>query len=332
MRFGLLLLPLSLSVGLLSAQQGPINGPLEGFTFELATSSIRPVIGSLGSASLGQPIFISTYASVAPHKNYALTFQGGFLGNQCTLVTGLGSGQTSAVDVPGSFPLPEGVSWSADGATAILFSRTGNWIQILSGLPAAVNVNASLSLAALGGSLSSVTTDLHGVRVAVGMVGDISGVYQASNGGPFAPLLSGIKPVSVSIADDGNTLYALDASTEQVFQQNLADLSVQSWPLRGLADPVALMAARDATGRAVLYVAGRSDHLLEVFDPSTHGVLASLPLSFSPHGIQALGNNSFLFDSRVTSEDILWSFTNASQPALYFVPAAPLELRKIRPR
>jgi hypothetical protein len=328
MRFGLLLLPLSLSVGLLRAQQAPINGPLEGFTFDLPTRSIRPVIGSLGSASLGRPMLSASYASVAPHQNYALSFQG----DRCTLVTGLGSVQTSKVDVPGSFSLPEGVSWSTDGATAILFSRTGNWIQILSGLPAAVNVNPFLSLAALGGSLSSVTTDLHGARVAVGMLGDNSGVYQTLNGAPFAPLLSDIKPVSLSIADDGGTLYALDASTGQVFQQNLSDLSVQSWPLDGLADPVAVIPARDATRRAVLYVAGRSDRVLKVFDASTHEVVASLPLTFSPNGIHPLGNNSFLFDSRLTSDDILWSFTNASQPALYFVPAVPLELRKYRRR
>jgi hypothetical protein len=61
-------------------------------------------------------------------------------------------------------------------------------------------------------------------------------------------------------------------------------------------------------------------------------VVASVPLTFSPNGIDPLGNNSFLFDSRFTSEDILWSFTNASQPALYFVPAVPLESRKYRRR
>jgi hypothetical protein len=164
------------------------------------------------------------------------------------------------------------------------------------------------------------------------MLGDISGVYQTSNGGPFAPLLPGINPVSLAIAGDGGTLYALDASAGQVFQQNLADLSFQSWPLDGLADPVALIQAQDTTRRAVLYVAGRSDRVLKVFDASTHGVVASIPLTFSPNGIGPLGNNSFLFDSRSTSDDVLWSFTNAPQPALYFVPAVPFELRKNRAR
>ncbi len=326
MRLGLVLLPLSLSVGLLRGQQAPVNGALEGFTFDAPTRSIRPVIGSVGSASLGQPLFSSSFASVAPHQNYALAFQG----DRCILVTGLGSGQISMVEVPGSFSRPEGLSWSTDGTTAVLYSRTGNSIQILSGIPAAVTVSPSISVSALGGSLTSVATDVHGARVVIGMLGDASGVYQTSNGGLFSLLLPGIKPVALAVTDDGGTLYALDGASGQVVQQNLADLSSQSWPLDGLTDPVALLSGRDVTDRSVVYVAGQSDRLLQVFDASTHGVVASLPLSFSPQGIEPLGSNSYLFNSRVTGDDILWSFTNASQPALYFVPAVPVEIRRDR--
>jgi hypothetical protein len=326
MRLGFVLLPISLSVGLLRAQQAPVNGALEGFTFDAPTRSIRPVIGSVGSASLGQPLIGSSFASVAPHQNYALSFQG----DRCILVTGLGSGQISMAEVPGSFPRPEGLSWSTDGTMAVLYSRTGNSIQILSGIPAAVTANPSISVSALGGSLSSVATDVHGTRVVIGILGDVSGVYQSTNGGPFSPVLPGIKPVSVAITNDGGTLYVLDGGAGQVVQQNLADLSSQSWPLDGVADPIALLPGRDAAGRTVVYVAGRGDRLLQVFDASTHGVAASVPLSFSPHRLEPLGSNSFLFDSRLTGDDILWSFTNASQPALYFVPAVPVEIRRDR--
>lgn len=324
MRLGFALVTISLSVGLLTAQQSPINGPLEGFTFDLPTRTIRPVIGSLGSASLGQPLLNSGFASVAPHQNYALTFQG----ERCALVAGLGSGQISTVQVPGFFFSLEGVAWSSDGTTAVLYSRTGDWIQTLSGIPTAVTVNPSISLSALGGSLSSVATDLHGTRVVIGMLGDVPGVYQSTNGGPFSPLLSSINPVSLAVSEDGGTLYAVDGASGQVVEQNLADLSTRSWPLQGLSDAVALVPARDATNRAVLYVAGRNDRLLQVFDASTHSVAASIPLSFSPHSIELLGSNSFLFDSRLTASDVLWSFTNASQPAVYFVPAAPVEFHR----
>ena len=182
-----------LSIPLLSAQQA--TGPIEGFTFDPPTMSLRPVIGSLGSASLGQPLLGRlAYGSVAPQQNYALMFREG----RCSLVLGLGSAQTSTVAVPGSFVLPEGVAWSGDGSTAVLYSRTGNWVQVLSGLPSAINPGASLSVAPLGGTLTSVTADLHGSRIAIGVAGGTAGVYQLVNGTNFVPLLSVAQPISLA--------------------------------------------------------------------------------------------------------------------------------------
>ncbi len=158
MRSGFVLL--AVSIGVVWAQETPINGPLEGFTFDPPTLSLRPVIGSIGSAALGDPLFRGiTYGSVAPQQTYGLIFENG----RCSIALGLGSAQTSTIRVPGSFLSPEGVAWSSDGSTAVLYSKTGNWIQVLSSLPAAVNVGLSLSVASLG-TLSAVTADTHGTR------------------------------------------------------------------------------------------------------------------------------------------------------------------------
>ncbi len=325
MRSGFVFLAVFLSISLLSAQQTQFSGPVEGFTFDLPTMSLRPVIGSLGSASLGQPIVRGVgFGSVAPQQNYALTFRDG----RCALVLGLGTAQTSTVNVPGSFVLPEGVAWSGDGSTAILYSRTGNWIQILSGLPSAVNPGSSLSIAPLGGTLSSAAADFHGEQIAIGVVGETSGIYRVANGGNFVPLLSVSKPVALGFSDDAGTLYGLDAAADQVFALSMADLTSQLWPMNGLADPVAIRPAHDAANRAVIYVAGGSDHLIMAYDASTHQAIASVQLSFQPSVIQPLGTNSFLLGVRATSEDILWSFRNTPQPTVYFVPAPPVQSRE----
>jgi hypothetical protein len=324
MRSGFLSLPVFLSISSLLAQQA--SGPVEGFTFDPPTMSLRLVIGSLGSASLGQPLLEGVaFGSVAPQQDYALTFREG----RCALVLGLGSAQGSTVRVPGSFVLPEGVAWSGDGSTAILYSRTGNWIQILSGLPSAVNLGASLSVAPLG-NLTAVTTNTHGSQIAIGVTGEAAGVYQVANGVNFAPLLSIAQPIALAFSDDGGTLYALDGATGQVFALTMADLVSESWPLAGLADPVAIRATHDTANRAVLYVAGRNDRLLVAYDSSTHQALASVQLSFQPSGILPLGVNSFLLGARTASDDILWSFRNTPQPIVYFVPAPPVELRENR--
>jgi hypothetical protein len=323
MRPAFIFLAVILPFGMLSAQQ--TSGPVEGFIYDLPTMSLRPVIGSLGSASLGKPILGRiSYGSVAPQQNYALIFHDG----ECALVSGLGSGQTSTIRVPGSFVLPEGVAWSGDGSTAILYSRTGNWIQILSGLPSAANPGTPLSIAPLGGTLSAVTADSHGEQIAIGVLGETAGIYQIANGGNFVPLLSFSKPIALGFSDDSGTLYGVDAGTNQLFALTMDNLTSQSWSVSGLANPVAIRPTHDSSNRAVIYVAGGTDRLLETYDPSTHQVLASAQLSFEPNLIQALGINSFVLESRSTSDDILWSFRNTPQPTVYFVPAPPVQLRE----
>src|SRR5262245_46644462 len=83
-------LPVLLLTGLLPAQQSLFQGPIEGFTFDPPTRTLRAVIGSLGAASLGPDLLKGLdYASVAPRQNYGLSFQSG----RCLVVSGLGSGQ-----------------------------------------------------------------------------------------------------------------------------------------------------------------------------------------------------------------------------------------------
>ncbi len=314
-----------LATGVLSAQQTPISGPVEGITFDLPTLSLRPVIGSLGSASLGSPILRGVfYGSAAPQQDYAVTFEN----EHCSLVLGLGSPQTSTVRLPGIFVLPEGVVWSSDGSTAVLFSRTDSWIQILSGLPSAVRQGPSLSGALLGSTLSAVAIDSHGAQIVIGMVGENAGIYQIANGTNLVPLLSLAKPVTLGFSEDDGTLYGVDAATNQVFALAMANLTSQFWPLNGLANPVAIRPAHDAQNRSVVYVAGASDRLLVSYDSSTHQVLASVPLSFQPNVIQPLGMSTFLLAPRTTPDDILWSFRNTPQPTVYFVPAPPLQSRE----
>jgi hypothetical protein len=315
-------------IGLLPAQENPLSGPMEGFAFDAATKSLRPILGSLGSASLGAPIFGGvTYASVAPHQNYALAFQG----DHCVLVSAMGSDQVSILKLDGSFTVPEGVAWSGDGSTAILFSRTENWLQVLSGLPNAVHPGPMLSLSLLGGSLSAVTADLHGDHVAIGIAGDTAGVYQLA-GGAFSPLLSIARPTALAFSEDGKTLYALDTATNQLFEQNVSDLSSRSWPLDSIHDAIAIGTGHDAALRAVIYVVGQADRSVTVYDASTHEVLNSLQLGFEPSRMEPLGRNSFLLASRQRTDDTLWSFTNSPRPAAYFIPALPVQVRENRHR
>jgi hypothetical protein len=319
------------SIHSLTAQPSGVSGPVEGFTFDAPTRSIRPVIGSLGSASLGTAALNEAdFASIAPRENYGIAFRRG----QVLLISQLGASQISQASLQGPSFAPDGVVWSDDGSVAILFSQKDSWIQTYSGFPASVNAGSQISTSSLGGSLSAIATDLHGQNVAVGITGDRAGIYISTSGQGFVPLLDLSNPVALAFSADGGTLYVVD--TNQVSEINLTSHATQTWPL-GTEDAIAIIAARNTSNLNVLYVAGRSDHLLLAFDPSTHQQIINVPLSFAPTAIEPLGNNSFLLKPRVVNSDPLWSFTNGSQPLVYFVPATPLPSdferpREVRPR
>lgn len=312
------------SIGSLAAQT-PVSGPTEGFVFDLPTNSLRAVVGFLGSASLGPAILPKLdYASVAPQKNYAIAFQDG----RCLVVSGLDSEHVTTTTLPGAFSVPESVAWSGDGSVAVLYSRTGNWVRTISGLPTSPNAASFLDLSSQGGVLSTVVADLHGEHVVIGITGDNAGVFQIASDQSLLPLVSVSKPTSLAFTDDGRKLYIIDGDSVQLSEFNLADSTSQTWRLNELEDPIAVRLARDAAQRQVIYVAGRRDQALLVYDSSTHEVVGRVSLTFQPSSIEILGRDSYLLRPRASFDDPLWSFRNSAQPMVYFVPATPLIARE----
>ncbi len=302
--------------GAATGQQVGYSGPVEGFTFDPPTASLRAVIGFPGAASFGPPVMSGLeFASAAPQQNYALASQSGHF----LLVTGLGSGIISTLAVPAITQLPEAVAWSVDGSFAVLYSRAGNWLQTVSGLPAAPVAGAYQSLASLDGPLSAVAVDAAGKQIAVAMSGGHSGLYLMTASQGFAPMLPLANPVAVSFSTDGTQLFAIDAATRQLASLSLGSLAVQMTSLDGLADPFAV---QPGAGQKI-YVASRSDRLLRQLNAAGVPVASDLELSFTPNGIQLFGANSFVVASRIEAGDPLWLVTNGTQPAAYFVPAIP---------
>jgi hypothetical protein len=147
----------------------------------------------------------------------------------------------------------------------------------------------------------------------------------------FVPLVDISAPVALGFSDDG-TLYALDGATEQISEVGVSESgsvtsAMQTWPL-GLDNAIAIRPARDASNRQILYVAAGSDRLLVEYDASSHQNIVAILLSFAPTTIIPLGSNSFLLRTRNNSSDPLWSFMNAPQPLVYFVPATPANPRE----
>lgn len=316
------IVPILFSFGLLAAQNSPVSGPVEGFVFDAPTKSLRAVTGVLGAASLG-PALVSEieFGAVAPHRDFAI----GYKSERCILVSGLGSGAHASSVISDSCALPEAAAWSGDGTTAVLYSRTGNWFRVVTGLPEQPSVKDPVSLAPSGGSLSAVSLDLRGTRIFVGATGNSAGVYQVQTDQSLIPVLPLPQPIALSVSEERQVLYALDAAGNQIYEMNLTDASSQSWTIPDLLNPVALQPGRDSKQRPVVYVAGGTDQVLATYDATSHASVASVQLDFPPNLLEILGPHSFVLRNRTSDTDPVWSFTDTSEPAaVYFIPATPL--------
>ena len=305
-----------------AGQTAGLSGPVEGFTFDPPTASIRAVMGFPGAASFGTPILGGIeWASVAPQHDYGLAFQNG----NFFVVSGLSTGAPSLLAVGSVTRVPESISWSGDGSFAVLASSSAAWLETISGLPSNPVAGAYIDISALGGSLKAVALDATGAHIAIAVSGAQAGVYLMTGSQAFSPVVSLANPVSVSFSTDGTQLFAIDAGSKQLATVRLSNLSFQTASLNGLADPIAV---QESASR--IYVASGSDRVLRELDASGNQI-ADLALSFSPTGIQPFGANSLLVGSRIQPTDPLWLLTNGSQPATYFVPAIPQTIGKPRP-
>ncbi len=311
-----LFLFVSLSICVAPAQS--LSGPIEGFTFDAPTHSLRAVNGFPGSATFGPALMSGLdFGSVAPHKNYAIAFKS----PHCLLVSDLDGRLVTAV-IPGVFGRPEGAVWSSDGSVAIVYSHSGSWIQTLIDLPKAPHANPHMNLSVVGGTLSAIAADPRGKHFAIAVSGQKGGIYLTTPSQGFIPLSEMAHPIALSFSEDGASLYALDGGALKLSAIKLSDWSSRAFPLAGLHDPFAIQVGHDAENQPLVYVASRKDRLLGVYSPASEKILHSIHLSFQPTGIEDFGRNSFVVASRLKPGDPLWLFATVPHPAVYFVPAA----------
>jgi sugar lactone lactonase YvrE len=310
-----------LTIGTVRAQ---ISGPVAAFIFDSPEHSIRPIIGLIGSATVGAPVVRNLeFASTPPGQNYAIAVRRGAV----LFISELGSATTAISALAGAAGVPDGVSWSADGLVAILYSRHSNWIQVFTGFPNAIRSGSPISTP---GSLLAVATDTRGEHIALCVGGSQAGIYRVTDGQVSGPLFQSDTPdglTGLTFSPDGNTLYALDRGTNQIFEFDLTGSALQKWPA-AVNDAVAIRAAIDSSGMSVLYLAGGASQVLVALDKITHQPLATVSLSFTPTIIEPLGTNGFLLTPRSDLNATLWTFINSPQPIIYFVPSGASE----RPR
>jgi len=308
------ILGLLTATGLLA--QGLLSGPTAGFVYD-PTRTVRQIQGMLGSANLGDPVLSDVDAAfVAPGRDYAIVLRGG----QASLAKALGA--VTQIEAP-LFSDPaaasgiEGVVWSNDGSTAVIYSKQGNWVIAVTGLPDAPISGSQVDVSQLG-SLSAVAAGLNR-QIAVGVTGNAAGVYEIGGNGDTTQLAAASKPVAVAYGPDG-TLYAFDAAASQLIAVNSNTGASRSTVLDSV-DGIALQ-----PGRAVVYVADRLGRRIVAYNSDTLEAVQSLALPIEPASIISLGSDSFLLNPLRGATDPLWVVSDATSPRLYFIPPAQSSL------
>jgi len=312
------------SVRLLCSQS--LSGPVEGFTFDGPTECLRAVNGVPGAATLGPAVLSEVeFGTVAPHLTYGIVFKN----RTAMFVSKLGSSHVSTTPLAGVFGQPEAAVWSGDGSEVVLFSRSGKWLQTISGLPGSPKVNQHQDLSVLSGLLCDVAIHAPGSEIAVAMCGRQAGAYLSTPGQSFTPLPRMENPIALDFSADGTELYVIDAGARKLIAIRLSNSTSEEFVVHGLATPFAIRAVVDSSNKTLLYIASRSDRLLGIYSPSLQKMEKTIRLSFEPTGIQGLGLASFVVASRVAPGDPLWLFTTVPQPAVFFVPAWQANLRGV---
>jgi hypothetical protein len=299
--------------------QGGWSGPLQGFVFDPPTGSVRPIIGIFGAAYVGSAV-LSGFDSawIAPRQQHGIAVKDG----QAMLLSGLRSNNPSSSILDGAFAAPEGVRWSGDGSTAILYSAGGAWLQTFTHLPDAPAPDSYIDLSALGGTISAIASDATAQRIAIGIRADTGGgVYVAFNGQSPVLQLPMTNPVALAFSVKTGSLYAADGTSNQVFElQNSGAYSAVLTKDNGANDPVAVQLGEDSEGSR-LYLASRGDQALRVYDAKSYNLVAEIALDMPPKGLEQVGDSSYLLAGRTSPGDAFWFLSGKPSATVFFVPA-----------
>lgn len=298
------------------AQTSAIGGPVVGYVFESAQSSVRPILGVPGASLLGgsaQLGFAAATAALSPRQNYLLAVDAA---DGSIALVDLGGAALSRRAIDGAWPGASRIVLSPNGASAALL-YADNTVQILKGLPARPEVAGTLQLANLPGAAGALA------------VSDDAGVVLAASAGGLFAVVPGADPQPLPFTGDAalvvftnGTRDALVAGADNQVAL-VGDVTGQpgyrllAGPADGIDQPVGLAASAD--NRQVL-VANAGSGAIAILN-TAGGVANSLACSCQVTGLARM-NGAAVYRVSDLSDAPLWILdAGGSEALLLFVPA-----------
>jgi DNA-binding beta-propeller fold protein YncE len=224
-----------------SASQGAhsVAGPVVGYVAGKTGASLTPVVGIPGACGLGAnlPVTGSAVLYVAPGAKYVLASEPGAPTSIASLSPGALQFGLQQEAIPASLFAPDLIALSPKGSAAVLYSKSGGTVQVLSGLPNSPHVEHSFPV--VSGLLQIAVSD------------DWEAVFAQEENGSVIALDSGMVlykaqlNAAISFVPGSHTAVLADASNNRIVQLNQSD---QATALSGsFVSPNALVVTSDGS-------------------------------------------------------------------------------------
>ena len=312
--------PISAAGEAATSPDGPIQGPVLGYTFDPSRGALHPIRGILGSSYVADPMslgFSVRIAAVSPLHNYVLAVDNV-------------SGEVKVVDVtvvpPAVIPVPgaggaDRIVLSPRGSAAALYDRGHRTIQFVSGLPANPSVEGSVDLTSLEGVITAfaISDDGEVSLVATSTRGGGS-VYVLKTGQDPRPIVAVGRALALAFVQRSHDAVIADYDKNEVLLVQQVDGSAQPVPLAsesdGIVHPNAIIATAD--GRRALVAS--SDSRRVAFVPLSGGPTEFVSCGCKPTTLARLNGNSMFQLTTESGQPLFVLDASRAEARILFVP------------
>ena len=303
-----------------TSPDGPIQGPVLGYTFDPSRGSLHPIRGIAGASYVAGPMslgFAMKVAAVSPLHN-------------CVLTVDNVSGEVKVVDVaavpPAVIPVPgaggaDRIVLSPRGDSAALYERRRQTIQFVRGLPADPSAAGWADLSSLDGVITAFAVSDDGE---VGLVATSrrngGSVYALKAGEDPRPIISVGRVLALAFVERSRDAVIADYDKNEVFLVQQVDGSAQPIPLAsetdGVVRPNAIIVTAD--GRRAL--AASSDSRRVALVPLNGGPTEFVSCRCKPTMLARLNGNSMFQLTTASGQPLFVLDASRAEARILFVP------------
>jgi hypothetical protein len=275
---------------------------------------LRAILGVPGAFRFSDPLALPDATSrvrVAPGQDFALIERRN--ADPAALVLNAGAVDHST-PLTGVLPAADWVTFSAGGASAVLFSARARRMQLVTGLPDAPRIALDLDAAALAGAPHSAAVSDDGKLL---LIAAAQSVFAVPPDGPPQLVFSGSAVQGIAILPNAPGAVIADGGSLYLWNAGAGARVVVS----GLDGLTAI--APSADGSAV-YVAREGFAALSVIDLAT-GEVREFESAIAPLGLTPLRSRDTFLISATAGQPGWIFYRDGSEGRTVFIPAVPGE-------